>query len=158
MDERTSGDAEPATRGRPTAGVFRHVLVAFDGSLDARRAALLATALAGELGGVVDVLLVVAPPPHVETDEDLERAKSAERENLSAGLSEATRGSAGTGAMSVHVVFDHHPARVIAEHVRMHGIDLVVMGDHGREQGTHGGIGRVLEQVLALRPCPVLVV
>jgi nucleotide-binding universal stress UspA family protein len=157
MDERTREGAEPA-RGQSTAGVFRHVLVAFDGSLDARRATLLAIELAGELGGVVDVLLVVAPPPHVETEEDLERAERAERENLSAGLSEATRGPTGTGATSVHVVFDHHPAQVIAEHVRLHGIDLVVMGDHGREQGTHRGIGRVLQEVLALRPCPVLVV
>ena len=90
-------------------GMFRRVLVGFDGSAEAQRALRVALALATDLQGEAHVLLVVRPPAHAETPEE-------------------------------------------------HGFDLVVVGDHGREQTTHRGIGQSVQALLRNHPCPVLVV
>jgi len=139
-------------------GAFRHILVAFDGSSDAARALRLAVDLAVDLDGFVQVLLIVRPPPHVETAEQLAEAEAAERDNLSRGLTGGSSQAHGTWEVTTYVAFADDPAEAIAEHATEHGVDLVVMGGHGREQTTHGGIGHVLHRVLTDMPCPVLVV
>ncbi|MHB1518006.1 MAG: universal stress protein [Acidimicrobiales bacterium] len=139
-------------------GVFRRLLVGFDGSAEARRALRVAIALAADLGGDVHALLVIRPPAHAETAAERASAEEAERENLSRGLSEMANSAQNRWEVSTHIVFADDPAKAIAEHVDVHGFDLVVVGAHGREQMIHRGIGRSLEQLLRRHPCPVLVV
>jgi universal stress protein A len=47
-------------------------------------------------------------------------------------------------------------ASTIVNYARAHGIDLIVMGTAG--EGGHGPLGRVVERVVRLGPCPVLTV
>ena len=47
-------------------------------------------------------------------------------------------------------------ASTIVDYAGMHGIDLIVMGTEG--EGQHGLLGRVVERVVRLGPCPVLTV
>jgi nucleotide-binding universal stress UspA family protein len=146
-----------AAEGQQRAQAFRRILVGYDGSREAQDALRAAVALAEEIDGDVRVLLVVRPPAHVETPEELSSAASAERDNLSQGLDTLLR--PGPGRMpETRVVFADDPARAIAQHAEVHGFDLVVVGRHGREQVTHRGIGQVLESLLRHHPCPVLVV
>lgn len=47
-------------------------------------------------------------------------------------------------------------ATTIVDYAAAHQIDLIVMGTEG--QGGHGFLGRVVERVVRLGPCPVLTV
>jgi nucleotide-binding universal stress UspA family protein len=137
-------------------GVFRRILVGFDGSTEARHALRMAIALAADLHGDVHALLVVRSPAHAETPEGQSRAADAERENLSRGLSDVSNQT--QWEVTTDIVFADDPAEAIAQHAAEHGFDLIVVGVHGREQMTHRGIGHSLEALLRHHPCPVLVV
>ena len=49
------------------------------------------------------------------------------------------------------------PFQTIIETARDQGVDLIVMGTHGRTGLTHVLMGSVAEKVVRLAPCPVLV-
>jgi nucleotide-binding universal stress UspA family protein len=139
-----------------TGGVFRRILVGFDGSKQAGRALRIAVDLAADLGGEVQALLVVRPPAHAETPEEKANAEETERKNLSMALADVC--GQDTWDVTTHVVFADDPAKAITEHVALHGFDLVAVGGHGRERVTHGGIGHSVEELLRLHPCAVLVI
>jgi nucleotide-binding universal stress UspA family protein len=149
-------DPGPADRAR--GGVFRRILVGYDGSMQARQALRIGIALAADVQGEAQVLLVVRPPAHVETPHELEKAAQAERENLSQGLRQIWGQMEQALDVVTHVVFDDDPAKAMAAYVEEHGFDLVVVGSHGREQTTHRGAGHSLEALLRRHPCPILVV
>lgn len=139
-------------------GVFRRVLVGYDGSTDARRALRVGVALAADLGGSVRVLIAIRPPAHVETPEERDRAAEAERTNLVHGLEQAGHQAQGADEISSEVVFADDPALAMAAYAAEHGFDVIVVGGHGREHATHRGMGRSVETLLRHHPCPVLVV
>jgi len=56
------------------------------------------------------------------------------------------------------LVGDDSPAEAILSYVEEHGVDLVVMGTHGRRGLQRLLIGSVAEEVLRTAPCPVLTV
>jgi nucleotide-binding universal stress UspA family protein len=139
-------------------GMFRRILVGYDGSVEAQRALNVAIALAADLHGDAHVLLVVRPPAHAETPEERARAVEAEQANLSRRLSGVQNQTQHRWEVSTDVVYADDPAAAIANYAEEHGFDVVVVGGHGREQMTHRGIGRSLEALLRHHPCPVLVV
>ena len=139
-------------------GVFRRILVGYDGSSGAQHALHVAVALASDLSGEAHVLLVIRPGAHAETPEERERALQAEHDNLSKGLSSMRPQGQLAWDVSTEAVYADEPAQAIASYAEEHGFDLVVVGGHGREQVTHRGIGRSLEALLRHHPCPVLVV
>jgi nucleotide-binding universal stress UspA family protein len=51
-----------------------------------------------------------------------------------------------------------HGAKTIAEYARALGMDLIVMGTHGRTGIAHLLLGSVAERLVRLAPCPVLTV
>lgn len=50
------------------------------------------------------------------------------------------------------------PAKAIVEYAAANGIDLIVMGTHGRGGVAHLLMGSVAERVVRTAPCPVLTV
>ena len=50
------------------------------------------------------------------------------------------------------------PAGSIVEYAEGHGIDLIVMGSHGRSGMSHVLKGGITERVIRTAPCPVLTV
>jgi nucleotide-binding universal stress UspA family protein len=56
------------------------------------------------------------------------------------------------------VVTSSSPAFAIVDYAGEHGIDLIVMGTHGRGALAHLLMGSVAEKVVRLAPCPVLTV
>ena len=141
-----------------SGGMFRRVLVGFDGSEQAQRALRVARSLAVDLRGEVHVLLVVRPPAHSETSEGREDAIEAERRNLSQGLADEVSREGRDSTPVSHFVVDGNPAEAIARYAKEHGFDLVVVGTHGRAHGMHPGVGHSLELLLRHHSCPVLVV
>jgi nucleotide-binding universal stress UspA family protein len=51
-----------------------------------------------------------------------------------------------------------HGARTIAEYAAERGVDLIVMGTHGRTGFAHLLLGSVAERLVRTAPCPVLTV
>ena len=60
-------------------------------------------------------------------------------------------------AASVDVLFGY-AARSIIEHASRLGVDLIVMGSHGRTGIAHVLLGSVAEAIVRTAPCPVLTV
>lgn len=56
------------------------------------------------------------------------------------------------------VIASNAPAASIVNYAKEMGIDLIVMGTHGRGPMAHLLMGSVAERVVRLAPCPVLVV
>jgi universal stress protein A len=51
-----------------------------------------------------------------------------------------------------------NPSKIIPEYAAAQGIDLIVMGTHGRTGVAHLILGSVAERVVRVAPCPVLTV
>lgn len=68
----------------------------------------------------------------------------------------APRGPGGP-RIETEVLFGHG-ARTIAEYATGRGIDLIVMGTHGRTGFAHLLLGSVAERLVRTAPCPVLTV
>jgi nucleotide-binding universal stress UspA family protein len=84
--------------------------------------------------------------------EDLDRAALRQSEAL---LSEEDRRE----LHALAVVFTSvSPATAIVDYARVHEVDLIVMGTHGRGAVAHFLMGSVAERVVRTAPCPVLTV
>ena len=54
------------------------------------------------------------------------------------------------------VLSDTSPAFAVASYARREGIDIILMGTHGRGMVQHLLMGSVAEKVVRIAPCPVL--
>ncbi len=141
-----------------TGGQLKRFLVGFDGSREAKQAVELAIDLATRLDAKITLFSVLPDTSHLETVEARERADEGARDQLDAQLTSARVHAAAAGVpLADVVVVGGDPAETIAHHAAEHGFDLVVIGSHGRERTTHGGLGRVVERLLREPHCPVLV-
>jgi universal stress protein A len=73
-------------------------------------------------------------------------------------LLEAARRCSAVGIQTTTQVADGRPARVISEQALERGIELIVMGTHGRSGVAHFLLGSVAEHVVRTAPCPVFTV
>ncbi len=140
------------------SGVFRRLLVGFDGSSESRRALRIARSLAADVGGEVHVLSVVSSRPHAGTSQARLAALDEERMRLFDALSSEQPLDGRDGAPFSHVVYFNNAAEGISAFATEHGFDLVVVGTHGSDQVMHRGVGKTVEMLLRSHPCPVLVV
>jgi universal stress protein A len=62
--------------------------------------------------------------------------------------------------LNAHAIMEtsDRPANTITAYANRNGIDLIVMGTHGRTGLAHVLMGSVAEQVVRTAPCPVLTV
>jgi len=81
-------------------------------------------------------------------------------ESTARTLLNAALRSVGGGAATVTTALlkSLAPAPAIAQYARAHDIDLVIAGSHGHSGLAHRLVGGVAEQLMALAPCPVLIV
>jgi nucleotide-binding universal stress UspA family protein len=138
------------------SGVYRDILVAYDGSADAERALEQAILLARDQNARLTLLTVLAPPSGFAL---LNPTATEELQRCGAGAERALRAAAEGVPDDVSVttlLLEGSPARRIVERVREGGHDLIVMGSHGR--GRLGGVllGSVSRQVMQHSPVPVL--
>lgn len=138
---------------------YRHILVPFDGSPLAKAAVSVAAWLAWRGGGELDLVKAVGehPPFSVmplagmaDPDEQLAHEET-EMSYQAARLRE--KGVSATGA-----AVPGEPSEVLLDHIRRRGIDLVVMGTHGRPLAERWLLGSVASDVAHRSPVPVLLV
>lgn len=119
----------------------RTILLPTDFSDTSRAAARVARAYAAALAANVHLLHVAGIGEHATT-----ALLTAEAEEFGPRT-----------AVTTALLFGD-PAPAIVEYARGHGIDLIVMGTHGRTGVSRALLGSVTERVVRTAPCPVLAV
>lgn len=135
------------------------ILVPTDFSADAEAAVAYALRLADAFGASVQLLHVVEDPiaAGVWSSEVYTAEIAGLQINLVRDAEERLRDyAAEKGATVTGEVRIGPAARVILQFAKDTGVDLIVMGTHGRTGLAHAVMGSVAERVVRLASCPVL--
>jgi general secretion pathway protein E len=144
-----AGEADPPGRAKT---VYRSILVATDFSPSAAAAIAHASRLAVESKARLHVVHVVShrvAGPEAAADE---RRLCLER------IAQSIDADTELGAEVVKEVLHGQPHAAIVAYAGGKGIDLIVMGTHGRTGLARLALGSVAQRVLRDAPCPVFVV
>ena len=147
--------------------MYKHILIATDGSELAGRAVAHGLALAKEINARVTLVTVTKPwsaldlahetrlghPDPVHQFEDM--AAASAKVILDAAAQKAK--IAGIACELVHVP-DQHPAEGIISIAEKKGCDLIVMASHGRRAAGRLLLGSQVSEVLAHSKVPTLIV
>jgi nucleotide-binding universal stress UspA family protein len=137
--------------------MFRKILVAFDGSPQARKAFDVGLEIARRFGAELEAMAVIRlpePAVRVELDAALEEGRRVFAERF--GELAAAAAAAGVTLQSRLEV--GHPAEQIVHAAERDAADLIVMGRRGVSRFERWMLGSISERVLRYAHCPVLVV
>lgn len=145
--------------------MFKHILLATDGSAASENAANLAISLARTHGAKLTALYVVDPYPYLGIGETNPMGFQA---YMAAAQEHAARAHAKVAALcnkagalvdlQLRVVENVAPSVGIIQTAKDDGADLIVVGSHGRSGIARLMLGSVAARVVAESPVPVLVV
>jgi nucleotide-binding universal stress UspA family protein len=143
--------------------MFKHILLATDGSAASENAARLAVAMARTHGARLTVLYVVDPYPYLGIGETnpmgfqaYMSAAMAHAAQAHAHVAELCREAPGVD-LQVRVAENVTAAAGIVQMAQGERADLVVVGSHGRTGIQRMMVGSVAAKVVAESPVPVLV-
>jgi len=144
--------------------MFKHILLATDGSAASDHAATLAVGLARTHGAKLTALYVADPYPYIGVGEINPmgyQAYTAAAQQLAAQAHAKVDGlckqGGGSVALQARLVEDVAAASGIVQTARDEGADLIVMGSHGRSGIARLMLGSVATKVVAESTVPVLV-
>jgi nucleotide-binding universal stress UspA family protein len=132
------------------------ILLAYDGSSDARHALEHAVSLAAQNGGSVRVVSVVGL--HATAGLAAGQIRASEAEERAQELQEARELLEARGIRVETVEPTGDPGSAIVDQARACDADLIVMGTRGRSTLGRVLLGSVSTRVLHQAPCDVLVV
>jgi nucleotide-binding universal stress UspA family protein len=150
--------------------MYKHILIATDGSELAAKGVEHGLAMAGPLGTKVTVVTVTPPlaaqvirtaidggvhDPVIRYDRQMAETM---KERLTAIERQAREHGVAAGAIDLVHEVDNQPAEAIVRIARMKGCDLIVMSSHGRRGAARLLLGSQTAEVLARTALPVLVV
>ncbi len=142
--------------------MFRHILIATDGSEASERAILEGMSLAREQHARV-TLVTASPSMHALSIEPLRFASQDEYRRAASRIAEsrlrpwvAYAREQGVAADTAHVYADH-PAQAIVDTARRNHCDLVVMGTRGNTGLKRAILGSQAREVLGRSTVPVLI-
>ena len=141
--------------------IVQHVLVPIDFSATADQALAYAIALAQQLQARLTLLHVLDLTP--VTMEDMAAGMTAtlldDLETDAQHLLQASRERVQrAGLQAESLLVQGTPTQTIVDTAGEQGVDLIIMGTHGRTGLAHVFLGSVAEHVVRQGPCPVLVV
>lgn len=143
--------------------MYKHLLIATDGSELAEKALTQGIALAKAIGARVSVVTVTEPWHAFAAGEatvsfPIDEYEEGTTKWVSAVLSHAEKvgRDAGVTCGTVHEK-DKHPAEGIIEASERLGCDLIVMASHGRRGLSRMLLGSQANQVVTQSSCPVLI-
>lgn len=143
--------------------MFKHILLATDGSASSEHAAQLAVNLARTHGARLTALYVADPYPYIgigEMNPAGLQAYSAAGQRLAAQAHahvDALCRDGAAVALDVRLVEDATAVNGIVQSAESVGADLIVVGSHGRSGVARWVLGSVAAKVVAQSPMPVLV-
>jgi nucleotide-binding universal stress UspA family protein len=135
------------------------ILVATDFSESAGRAFDYAAALAEKLGAKLRLLHVISVPMIGVPEIGVAVIASTMESTVQTSQAELDRLAAQYGPARVETLLRTGDARdVIVDAAKELGVELIVMGTHGRRGVRRALIGSIAEGVLRTAPCPVLTI
>lgn len=140
------------------ASMYQEILVPTDGDAPSEAAAEHAIDIASRCDARIHTLYVVdvdAVGPVDFGGSVVVSGLESEGETATTAVAEAAEA---VGVRVRKAIVDGSPAETILEYVESEGIDLVVMGTHGRRGLDRLLLGSVAQQVVRRAPVPVLVV
>jgi nucleotide-binding universal stress UspA family protein len=152
-----------AVRAAPGSAAVRQILVPTDFSANSDEALEYGVMLAERVGATLQLLHVLDDPFVAEglaAEAYIAEApamRTAMLQNARERLAHRTAPSRPGVTIAGEVLFGHG-AKTIAEYAEARGIDLIVMGTHGRTGVAHLLIGSVAERLVRSARCPVLTV
>lgn len=143
--------------------MFKHILIANDGSELAQKAVSQGFALAKAVGAEVTIVTVTEPwgmnaPPEVAVVYPVEEYELAAAANARKILDESAAAGTrlGIACQAVHVK-DKYPAEAIIETANTRGCDLIVMASHGRRGLMRLVLGSQADRVVTQSTTSVLI-
>jgi nucleotide-binding universal stress UspA family protein len=141
--------------------IVQHVLVPIDFSATADRALAYAIALAQQLQARLTLLHVLDLTP-VTMDEMTPGMTATYLDDLETDAQHLLQASRErvqrVGLRAESLLVQGTPTQTIVDTASEQGVDLIIMGTHGRTGLAHVFLGSVAEHVVRQGPCPVLVV
>jgi nucleotide-binding universal stress UspA family protein len=134
--------------------VLKHVLVATDFEPASEAALTYGRALARNFGASLHLLHVAENQFLRPSPTDPAIIKAAYLRSLNERLTADDRRRGARVALEV----SDEAAATIVQYARTEGVDLIVMGTHGRSAIAQVLVGSVAERVVRTAPCPVLTV
>lgn len=137
--------------------MFRHILIAHDGSEAARKAFAIATQLAKALDAKLSLLSVARPP---EIGDDIETEAMVERSQWTFQdlHKELLKDPEAVGLTLTTSIYVGHPAEQILRYADEHQVDHIVIGHRGKSVLQRWLVGSVSRQVIDHARCSVTVV
>ena len=143
--------------------MYKHILIATDGSELAGKAVATGLALAKELKAEITAITVTEPWAAIVAGEmalgfpyqEYQKGAAEHAARILAAVSDAAKGSS-LECATVHVP-DRYPAEEIVDCANEKGCDLIVMASHGRRGLSKLLLGSETTRVLAHSSVPVLV-
>ena len=144
-------------------GMYRHLLIATDGSELANKAVEQGLSIAKAFDAKVTIVTATEPwmmsaPGEVAVVFPVEQYEKAAAENASKILKDTAAIGAkdGIACETVHVK-DQFPAEAIVETAKAKGCDLIVMSSHGHRGLMRLVLGSQAHRVVTHSPIPVLI-
>ena len=144
--------------------MFKHIVIATDGSPASEHAAQLAVGLARTHGAKLTAVYVVDPYPYLGVGEinpmgfqSYMSAAQAQASQAHAYVEALCKQGDQSVALEVRLVEDVGAASGIAQTAEALGADLIVLGSHGRSGIARLMLGSVSSKVVAESKVPVLV-
>lgn len=137
--------------------VFRSILVGYDGSAQAEKAAAVALSIAEAMDSHV-LLFAVARPPEPATSVELHAVLDDAKEHYQQGFNQIVAKAKEKGISIETEIAVGHPAEQIIHRAETGKIDLVVLGRRGTSLFEKWILGSVSERVLRYAHCPVMVI
>lgn len=147
--------------------MYKHILIATDGSELARKGVVQGLALAEGLGAKATILTVAEPlaPEAIAAAESAGFFQAANRydQQIAADMQQRLAAlESETAKHSIEIDLRHdvheHPAEAIVAYAELNGVDLIVMTSHGRRGIQRLLLGSQTSAVLAHSTLPVLVI
>ncbi|MEA3351896.1 MAG: universal stress protein [Chloroflexota bacterium] len=138
--------------------MFKHILLAFDGSEHALKAAQLAGEMACDNNADLRVVVVYDALPAYLGEPDFQHIVSVRLQHADGILKEALEQVGETPHEIKTEVLEGPIAEAILNVAKARHNDVIVMGTRGRGRLTGLLLGSVSQKVVAHAPCPVLLV
>lgn len=138
--------------------MYEQILVPTDGSEGTERAIEQAIGIAETYDATLHVLTVIGVDATYPVDFNMDRVIDAMQEQATTAIEDVRTRAEAAGVDVVTAVRRGTPHVVIGEYADEEGIDLIVMGTHGRTGVNRMLVGSVTERVVRRSDVPVLTV
>lgn len=137
--------------------MFKHILIAYDGSEPAEKAFDYALDLAAKYRASLDVVAIARPPDFAE-DVETEALLEQVQEHFQEQFAQLRERAARCGVTPEFNVVVGHPAEQIVKEAEEKSVDLILVGHRGRGLFERWLLGSVSRVVIAYAHCAVMVV